>query len=265
MRAPAAAAPAADAAPTAPAAKPITTDHGTTIPAATEQAPIPRDAASLKTVIPMWAKTAGEMAESMRPAQEAEQRLLTIANAYKLTTSGSFATEKAAIGSALVALGVPEDKVPEMLGNPAQVQLALHENAVKTLQTLKATTSRFTQMEFKTLSTNQEHPNLQPEANAQQLAEDIGILRQQQKLATDWWGAAQQAGWRNPIDFQVKWTKANPLAKEVDAVKQEIGPLKGMKGADLPAGVPQGSKQIGTKGGNPVYLTPDNKRIMVTP
>lgn len=211
--------------------QPTPTAQGTVIPPLAQQAPIPRDTASYKEFVKAAQPKDTEMSALPLAAQPAIQRMDTIANMFKLTQPGMFATERATIGAGLIALGVPKNNVPAMLGDPAAVQLALHENAVKTLQTLKATTSRFTQMEFKTLSGNTNHPDLQPETNLQQLAEDIGMLKQGAALGTDW-RSAKFSGWRNPIDFEAAWSSQpqNALGNFVDQEKARIGPLKGMPG-----------------------------------
>jgi hypothetical protein len=207
--------------------KPVTTDSGTTIPALSDQAPIPQSPEQLKAAIPKWQETTDNWTKSIGPAQQAEQRLNTIANAFKQIQTGSFQTHKADFAAGLLALGVPQSAIDLLGTDPAQVQLALHENYSETMQQLKAATSRFTQQEFKITSENKEHPNLQPSANLQMLAEDIGTLRQAQNLPADW-AAAQRNGWQNPQSFEQAWLKKNPISGYVNKVKTEIGPLKGM-------------------------------------
>lgn len=204
----------------------LKTDAGTIIPDVSSQPPIPHDETSLKAAIPQWQKRSDEINSVVEPAQQAEERLAAIAEAFKRTEPGAFASQKGELAANLKALGIDP---PKVLGDPAAVQMALHENAIKTLQSLKAATNRFTQMEFRTLSQQSEHPDLQPEANLQQLGEDIAAVRQQRLLANDW-GTARYMGWRNPSDFETAWIKANPYAPVVKSVKDEIGPLKGMPG-----------------------------------
>lgn len=208
--------------------EPIKTAAGTVIPPLKEQGPVPTNPAQLKESLPAWQKKETDWNASLAPAQQAEQRLQTIANTFKAIETGSFSSHKAAFAAGLKAIGVPIEKLN--MDDPAKVQLALHENYVETLQQLKATTSRFTQMEFRVLSENKEHPDLQPSANLQMLGEDIGSLRQARDLPTDF-TAAKGHGWVNPQSFEQSWLKANPLSGYVDKVKGEIGPLKGMPGA----------------------------------
>lgn len=205
--------------------EPIKTASGTTIPPVSAQGQLPTNPAQLKEAIPAWQKKETDWNASLQPAQQAEQRLQTIANTFKAIETGSFTSHKADFAAALKAVGI--DPAHFNLDDPAKVQLALHENYVETLQQLKATTSRFTQMEFRVLSENKEHPDLQPSANLQMLGEDIGALRQARDLPSDFI-AAKGNGWQNPQSFESAWLKANPLSGYVDKVKGEIGPLKGM-------------------------------------
>lgn len=181
--------------------------------------------AELHSRIPEWTKAGREMTSAIGMAQQAEHRLVNIADAFKLTEPGTFATHKADVAAALKGLGIAYPTS----WDPASVQLALHENYRATLQNLAAVNKRFSQMEFKITSQNSEHPDLQPEANLNMLSEDIGSLRQMQGMGTDWL-TAQNAGKHNPDAFETQWLNANPLNKISDAVKKEIGPLKGMPG-----------------------------------
>jgi hypothetical protein len=231
------------AAPGAPAGqpaeqKPIVSPTGNEIPPLTEQF-MPQSPKEIGDAIPAWRETTNKWAAAIEPARQAELRLQTIANAFKMTESGAFTTQKAELAAALKSLGIN----PAIVGtNPAAVQLALHENILTTLPLLKAATPRPSQIEFVTTSENREHPNIQPEANLQMLGEDIALMRQAQQLPQDW-NSAQQAGWRNADSFYSAWNKRNPLEKAAEAVKQEIGPLKGMEAkpaaeAAIPAAQP---------------------------
>jgi hypothetical protein len=207
--------------------EPVPTARGTVIPPYAEQAPLPKAPKEIDSVLGTWQKTKTDWNQGLNAGQQAEQRLQTIANTFKSMQTGSFNTEKAQLSAALKAVGI---NIPDkVLGDPAAVQLALHENYVETIQQLKAATPRFTQMEFKALSQNKEHPDLQPAANLQMLAEDIGTLRQARDLPTDF-VEAQRHGWRDPQSFEQSWLRANPIQRYVDKVKTEIGPLRGMPG-----------------------------------
>lgn len=201
------------------------TSQKTTIPALTDQAPVPTNPAQLKDVLPAWQKTKEGWQSGLQPGYQAEQRLNTIAQTFKTMQTGYGAEQKAQVAALLKSIGV---NLPEsIMADPAKVETAIHENYVETLQQLKATTPRFTQMEFKALSENKEHPNLQPAANLTMLSEDIGQLRQARDLPRDF-GIAQGHGWRDPQSFEQAWLRQNPLKTYVDGVRKEIGPLKGM-------------------------------------
>jgi hypothetical protein len=203
----------------------LPTTHGTLVPAVSEQAQLPRSPAEAKSVLEGWQKTKEGWSSSLQPGYQAEQRLNTIADVFKTMQTGWGAEEKAHAAALLKSIGV---NLPEsVLGDPAKVETAIHENYVETLQQLKATTPRFTQMEFRALSENKEHPNLQPAANLQMLSEDIGQLRQSRDLPRDF-VIAQQHGWRDPQSFEQAWLRQNPLKGYVDKARAEIGPLKGM-------------------------------------
>ena len=201
--------------------------HGTLLPPLSQQGPL-GPPAQIDAAIPAWQKKVTDWTDALAPAQQAEQRLWTIAHTFTLLQSGAFQTNRADIAAGLKALDLPP-----MVTDPGQVETALHENYLQTLTRLKATTSRFTQQEFRVVSENSEHPNLQPEANLQMLSEDIASLRRAQYLPQDW-GMAQQLGWHNPQAFEAAWTAANPMSQTVRTVKDLIGPLKGMPGYQPP-------------------------------
>ena len=218
----------------------LTTTHGTLVPPLTDQAPLPKSPAEAKPRVEAWQKTQEGWHSGLQPGYQAEQRLNTIAQTFKTMQTGYGAEQKAQVASLLKSIGV---NLPEtILADPAKVETAIHENYVETLQQLKATTPRFTQMEFRALSENKEHPNLQPAANLQMLSEDIGQLRQARDLPRDF-VEAQQHGWRDPQSFEQAWLRQNPLKGYVDKVRGEIGPLKGMTGNET-------GSQPGFPGGN---------------
>lgn len=236
----------------------LTTTHGTLVPPLTDQAPLPKSPAEAKPRVEAWQKTQEGWHSGLQPGYQAEQRLNTIAQTFKTMQTGYGAEQMAQVASLLKSIGV---NLPEsILADPAKVETAIHENYVETLQQLKATTPRFTQMEFRALSENKEHPNLQPAANLQMLSEDIGQLRQARDLPRDF-VEAQQHGWRDPQSFEQAWFRQNPLKGYVDKVRGEIGPLKGMapepvvgsKNATAAAGPAVGYEHNGYrfKGGDP--------------
>lgn len=238
--------------------EPLPTQHGTKIPPLTDQAPIPTNPEELKQRLPAWQKTSQDWNTSLQPSYQAEQRLNTIANAFKQIQTGAFTTNKAQFATWLKSAGLDSVADKVMQGaDPSQVQLALHENYAETMQQLKAATSRFTQQEFKITAENKEHPNLQPEANLQMLAEDIGALRQARDLPRDF-VIAQQHGWKDPQSYEQAWLRQNPLSGYVDTAKKEIGPLKGMTPESVTGGNKQGAPPVGYvhdgwtfKGGDP--------------
>jgi hypothetical protein len=115
--------------------------------------------------VSLWNNRVDDWTKGIQPAQQAEQRLMTIAQAFQAIKTGAWTTQGAALTAALASVGIHLD--PNTVNNPAQVQLALHENILTTLPILKAATARPTQTEFVTTSENREHPNIQPEANLQ--------------------------------------------------------------------------------------------------
>jgi hypothetical protein len=228
--------------------EPLGTDHNTVLPPVKDQAQWPRNPAELDDRLKEWTKTRTEWNKSLDSGQLAEQRLMTISRALKSFQAGSWATEKADIAAKLKALGLDASG---LLGDPAKAQIVLHENNIETINQLRAASPRWTQMEFKTIAkTGHAGGNVQPEANLQMLAEDIGTIRQARALPQDW-TLAQQHGWRDPQSYEEAWLRHNPVSKFVDSAKTEIGPLKGMKAAPT---VPEiGEVRVGHRfiGGNP--------------
>jgi hypothetical protein len=211
----------------APQPIPSQSRFGTLIPPPTPTSqPNFRSPAEAERAMTKWGDTTAKWTEAIEPAAQAEQRLHTIAEALKVVQSGKFTEQKANLAAVFQSLGIPE----KWLVDPGQAQLALHENAVGTLARLKSYTSRFTQQEFKTITAVSENPNLTPEANQQMLAEDMATLRRAQAMPLDW-SQAHALGWSNPEAFEAAYNNTNPLGPLVEKIKKEIGPLKGMEGA----------------------------------
>jgi len=205
--------------------RPVDTGRGTLIPPLNSQV-IPGSAEELKSAIPAWQTKTTQWTDAIAPAQAAEQRLQTVASAFKTIQTGAWQSDKAEVSAMMRSLGLPESW---LFTNPEAVEKALHANVVGTLQNLKSTNPRFAQSEFKVLSANSENPNLQPGANLELLSQDMATLSQSQQLARDW-NDAQQLGWKNPLSFETQWTQQNPLSTAVEWQRQNIGPLMGMPG-----------------------------------
>ena len=203
--------------------EPMPTPHGTQIPPVNAQATIPTDPGVIKEKLPAWQKTITDWTGSSAPAQLAQQRLTTIANAFKSIETGTFTTQKADIAAALKGVGLDASNI---LGDPAQAQLALHENYAETMTQLKAATSRFTQQEFKITSENKQHPNIQPTANLQMLSEDMGTLQQQQDVVNDW-STANKNGWKDPQSYETEYLKGKSVAALCAAIQRTDWPSQG--------------------------------------
>lgn len=212
-----------------------------------------------------WGEQNREMAASIGTAQMAEQRLMNIATAFQQVGSKQFTSDKAAWNNALDGI-FGKDGGPQWLRTSTDagaVYTALHEAQRATLSGLKAANPRFANAEFQSLSKMSENPDLPASANLNMLSEDIGQLRQQRALATDW-TEARIAGKQDPEIFEAKWLKQNQLAPIVEGVKKEIGigQLSPGQGPAIPMDLPQGSKFIGTQGGKPVYELPGGLRVV---
>lgn len=186
-------------------------------------------AGQLKDNMPKWADINDQMAASVGQAQQAEQRLMTIAHAYQMIQTGAFTTDKASWNAALQSIWGPNAPLQFSGSDPAQVEKALHELYKSTLQMLSTVNKRFTGKEFQVTAESSESPDIRPEANLQMLGEDIGVLRQQRALATDWNNARigdQMNGIapkQDPEIFETKWRDENQLGPIVEGVKKEIG------------------------------------------
>lgn len=212
----------------------IRTKFGTFIPPVSSQPPIPSATDERAAKLPVWAKKSEAITESINPGQQAEQRLHSIADAYKTLETGTFTSDRAKLAAGFRGLGM-NGLADKILSSDSTVaaQTALHDNYTETMQQLKNSTSRWTQMEFKVMSAAKENPDLSPQANLQMIAEDLGTVRSQLHLAYDWTAAQNPAlgGWKNPEAFETTWRQANPNSAFVKAARAEIGPLKGMNGA----------------------------------
>jgi hypothetical protein len=213
---------------------------------------LPRSKVESDAAVPLWNNRVDAWTAAIGPAQVAEQRMMTIADAFKSIQSGKWAEQKANIIGSLEAIGIHVDPNNTL----AQVQMVLHENVLSTLPMLKAATRNPTQTEFTTTREMREGPNIQPEANLQMLAEDIAMMRQTQNLPA----AFHASGWQNSLQFESAFLGRNKLAPMVKDIKDEIGQLRGMKGW-VPPGMPEGTKPgEGTIQGKPYYVLPDGSR-----
>lgn len=203
-----------------------------TIPDVSEAAPIPKSEIYLKDRIPQWTKQEDDWADALPSNVVGEQRALAIADAFKATQSGHWATEKSEIAAKLKAVGYDVGK-NSWFGDPAQVQTALKDNFSSTLAQIRAFTSRPAAVEVQLAQKNFANPDLQPQANLNIIGQTVGSLRWERALMNDW-AKAKGQGWQDPQDFQRAWVQKNPVQNYIDAATKDIGPLKGMKGAPGP-------------------------------
>lgn len=213
--------------------KPMPGPLGSMVPPPSEQAPIEKGADYLKKALPLWAETESDWSKNLQPAQAAEVRFKAIGDALKSVEAGTFTTQKAQINAAFKSLGLPQITDTD----PAAVQIILKNNTQATLDLLKASTSRFTQMEFDRVGKALADPNMQPAALQKIIAESLGQTRYGTAIAQSWADAKRMVDpatgerWRNPIDYERAFTKANPMQGFVDRAAEEIGTLKGMPDA----------------------------------
>ncbi len=217
----------------------------------------PMSAQQLASKQPEWTKQSAEMVDTIGQSQLAEHQLTNVANAMKIVQSGALTEQSGQLNALLKGIFGQDTSLQIGNADPAQIELALHENGRSTIRTLSSLNKRFANAEFQTLSAQAARPGLQPEANYKMLVEDIGTLRQMRAEATDWLTYQRQGG-KNPEAFETQWLAANPLNKIVPAVESDIGPLKGMRPPGAGAGsqsnaAPAQSPQIieGSIGINP--------------
>lgn len=205
---------------------PLKSPQGSMVPPSSQQAPLTSaGSAYLKPRLAQWAETENKWGESLASSQIAEQRALAIASALKQTQSGAWATEKADVAASLKAVGI--NLPASVLGDPAQVQIALKDNFASVLEQIKSFSSRPAAAEVVLGQKNYSNPNLQPESNLAIIAQTVGTLQYDRQLKSDW-AIAKQNGWRDPQDFEMKWQAMNPLQPFIDKATAQIGPLKGM-------------------------------------
>jgi hypothetical protein len=87
------------------------------IPPLSEQN-LPASAKEAESAIPLWQTHVAEWTKGIQPAQQAEQRLLTIGQAFKSIQTGTWATEGANLAGALKAIGI--NLPANALTNPAK-------------------------------------------------------------------------------------------------------------------------------------------------
>lgn len=204
----------------------IPTENGTFVPTPDQQPPINRGAAYLKERLKQWGETENDWNKVQQSGHIAEQRMMAIADAMKAVETGHFTEQKASINAALKAIGLPEIFATD----PAEAQKILKNTFGATLEQIKSFSSRPAAAEVTLGLKNNANPDLQPEANLSIVSEMVGTVRWERKMLDDW-GQAKRMGWADPQAYALAWRKANPIQGFVDQAKEEIGPLKGMKGA----------------------------------
>lgn len=187
-------------------------------------------------------KVSDEYSSQLNLYAQAEQRLNTVADAFKKIQSGGLTTQKAEIANTLQGLGIDPSKYN--LDDPTSVYNVLHEQGINTLQQLKTMTagagSRITNSEFVRIGDYMNNPNLPPATNLQLLGEAIGAVHYNKGMIEDWnksggLGNRLADGYTmRPNDFERKWQLDHKMGDFVDAVKKDIGPLKGMEGNNAP-------------------------------
>jgi hypothetical protein len=99
--------------------------------------------------------------------------------------------------------------------DPADIQIALHENFSQTMNTLKAQLAggggRITQAEIFRAAEQQPGPNLQPKTNRSLIAEALAVVSQAQQLPQDW-PLASRMGWEDALAYDGAWREQNKLS-----------------------------------------------------
>lgn len=193
-------------------------------------------------------KVSDEYSSQLNLYAQAEQRLNTVADAFKKIQSGGLTTQKAEIANTLQGLGIDPSKYN--LDDPTSVYNVLHEQGINTLQQLKTMTagagSRITNSEFVRIGDYMNNPNLPPATNLQLLGEAIGAVHYNKGMIEDWnksggLGNRLADGYTmRPNDFERKWQLDHKMGDFVDAVKKDIGPLKGMNSDRIRVRTPDG-------------------------
>ncbi len=246
--------------------EPLPTKRGTIIPPHADAAPIvgsPKELEQRQTGKGGWAETQSEWNNNLTALRKVQQTALAVADVMKSYQTGSFAGELSDIRAKLKAVGI---HLPESIaGDPAAAQKIIKDNFSQTITSLKGFDANPAVYQIKLAFENWANTNLQPEANLSILSKAVGTSEWQEQMVHDF-AEAKKYGWRDPGDFMRAWgaRPENSLQAFIDRASQKIGPLAGApqspSASGLPTGVPQGSKQIGTFNGDPVFELPDGSR-----
>jgi hypothetical protein len=208
----------------------------------------------------VWVQRKAELGAAVNGNIAAEQRLNAMAQAFKLTPSGTLAGVKADAAALLKAVGI---KPPANLGDPAAAQQILHDNVLAVFSMIKPFVGgRVAQAEINRLADALPNIGLQPEANLSILAQLQGLI----KYNRDLYHALSQASKTGPVDpndFEIGFNEKHPLQGYVDKAQGNIGTLAGGQTSAAAAPPPKkGDVQISNgqkwvfNGGDP--SKPDN-------
>ena len=211
--------------------EPLKTDRGTMIPPVTSAAPIsgsPKQLEDMQTGKGGWNDTERSWNQVARQAGDDEQTIKTIANAFKNFETGSYKSALADIQAKAKTFGI---SVP-ISDDPAQAQLAAKQAFQKMVGSMRGIDSNPTGWELRAKVDNWVSTDSQPETNHEMLSQSLAALRQTSDLARDW-KIAKSKGWADPEDFAQKWARmpGNTRDDYLARARQEIGPFKGMQGA----------------------------------
>ena len=223
---------------------PVRTEQDTLIPPLKDQ-PQVNSWAEQAALVPENTKLRAEWAASSAPAQQAQQRLMTLTRALQASESGEWATLQAELNTRLRALGLPGWQVGT--NDPADIQTALCENFSQTMSTLKSQlaggSGRVTQAEIFRAAEQQPGPNLQPKTNRALIAEALGVVSQAQQLPQDW-ALASRMGWQDATAYDTAWPRTNKLSDATNWWRNYIGPMKGELVEGATGTRPDGSRVV---------------------
>ena len=207
---------------------------------------------------------------------QTESRLLGLTDALKTTQGGGFNEQKADLSNKLRGLGLgplADTVMSEKDVNAVQKAIGLQTLDVlgQLKQINQGSGGRVLATEFTNTLDRQYGPDLGPKANFDLITNALGGINQTRSMIDDYNKYAKPVqGWRDANAYVSAYYSDphNQMPAMVAKAEKAVGPLKGMPGAPkdapaLPDGIPGGSTLIGTSGGNPVYQTPDGKRLMV--
>jgi muramidase (phage lysozyme) len=232
-----------------------------TVPGYNKALPLPVNPDRLKVINDTNQKWIEKVGDQQPLLETGIQQSMIMRDVLSSIQSGAWTQQQAYWNAKLKAAGLPQI----FDADPGLADIAAKENLNMTYSSLRAAgVQRITNMEVSQAQKANPSTAIQPEADAELLSNNLGVMFQQQALIRGS-SLARAQGWVDLSDYQQKFYDQNPLTGRggfVDRAQQVVGDLRGVglnqgpqgknpatqqfpSGTErMPAGMPDGTQKL---------------------